>query len=50
MEQRRREQSGKEQGQAWNPEQAILAGKGAILQRIREILVGEWGGVSPTGP
>lgn len=43
---RRRGPSRKEGVQAWDPEQAILAGTQGILQRIWEIPVGGWGGVS----
>lgn len=42
---RRRRQSGKEGGQAWDPEQAVLAGTPGELKRIREIPIGGWGGV-----
>lgn len=47
---RRRGQSGKEWGQAWDLEQAVLAGTPQMRQRTCDIPSGGWGGVSPVGP
>lgn len=36
---------GRRGGQAWDPEQAVLAGTPGELKRIWEIPIGGWGGV-----